>query len=683
VGENFNDALGGVDTVFSSVSYSLSPGTVSGGQGFGIENLTLTGVGNINATGNGNNNVLTGNSGNNSLSGGLGNDTLNGGNGNDTLDGGLGADKMNGGDGSDTYFVDNIGDVVGENFNDALGGVDTVFSSVSYSLSPGTVSGGQGFGIENLTLTGVGNINATGNGNNNVLTGNSGNNSLSGGLGNDTLNGGNGNDTLDGGLGADSMNGGDGSDTYFVDNIGDVVGENFNDALGGVDTVFSSVNHTLGFGIENLTLTGVGNINGTGNGNNNVITGNSGNNTLSGLAGNDTLNGGNGNDTLDGGLGADSMNGGDGSDTYSVDNVGDVVAETFNDALGGVDTVFSSVNHTLGFGIENLTLTGVGNINATGNGNNNVITGNSGNNTLSGLAGNDTLNGGNGNDTLDGGLGADSMNGGDGSDTYTVDNVGDVVAETFNDALGGVDSVFSSVNHTLGFGIENLTLTGFANINATGNGNNNVITGNSGNNSLDGGLGADSMNGGDGSDTYTVDNVGDVVAETFNDALGGVDSVFSSVNHTLGFGIENLTLTGFANINGTGNGNNNLITGNSGNNSLSGLAGNDTLIGGGGNDSLTGGSGADTLWGNQGADTFIFNQLSEGIDIIKDFQWTESDTIQISAFGFGASSLSQFSYDSSTGALFFDPIGLTGPTQFATIENKPAGFSTNLDIVIV
>jgi len=545
-GTNGNDTLNGVIDLFFDL-----PDTINGFDGNDILNALGT------------------------------NDTLNGGNGNDTLNGGAGADKMNGGDGSDTYFVDNIGDVVGENFNDALGGVDTVFSSVSYSLSPGTVSGGQGFGIENLTLTGFANINATGNGNNNVLTGNSGNNSLSGLAGNDTLNGGNGNDTLDGGLGADKMNGGDGSDTYFVDNIGDVVGENFNDALGGVDTVFSSVSYSLSPG------------------------------------------------TVSGGQ---------------------------------------------GFGIENLTLTGFANINATGNGNNNVITGNSGNNTLNG------------------GLGADTMNGGDGSDTYFVDNVGDVVAETFNDALGGVDSVFSSVNHTLGFGIENLTLTGFANINATGNGNNNVLTGNSGNNTLNGGLGADTMNGGDGSDTYFVDNVGDVVGESFNDTLGGVDTVFSSVSYSLspgtvsggqGFGIENLTLTGSANINGTGNGNNNVLTGNSGNNTLTGLAGNDTLVGGLGNDSLIGGSGIDTLFGNQGADKFIFNQLSEGIDIIKDFQWTEGDTIQISGFGFGASSLSQFSYNSFTGALFFDPAGLTGPTQFATIENKPAGFSTNLDIVIV
>ncbi|HEY9612538.1 calcium-binding protein, partial [Allocoleopsis sp.] len=208
--------------------------------------------------------IINGLDGNDILNALATNDTLNGGNGNDTLNGGAGADIMNGGDGSDTYYVDNVGDVVGEYYNDALGGVDTVFSTVSYSLSPGTVPGGQGFGIENLTLTGTGNINGTGNGNNNVIIGNSGNN------------------ILDGGAGADIMNAGDGSDTYIVDNVGAVVAESYNDVLGGVDTVFSSVSHTLGFGIENLTLTGTGNINGTGNGNNNVIIGNTGNNILDG-----------------------------------------------------------------------------------------------------------------------------------------------------------------------------------------------------------------------------------------------------------------------------------------------------------------------------------------------------------------------------------------------------------------
>ena len=133
------------------------------------------------------------------------------------------------------------------------------------------------------------------------------NDTLNGGTGNDTLNGGGGNDFLNGGTGADSMAGGTGNDTYVVDSIFDVVTEL---AGGGIDTIRSSVSRTLGANQENLTLTGIANINGTGNNLNNVITGNSGANTLSGGTGNDTLNGGSGNDRLDGGSGNDRLDGG-------------------------------------------------------------------------------------------------------------------------------------------------------------------------------------------------------------------------------------------------------------------------------------------------------------------------------------------------------------------------------------
>ena len=155
------------------------------------------------------------------------------------------------------------------------------------------------------------------------------------------------------------MNGGLGDDLYIVDNVGDVAAE----VAGGIDTVQSSVSHTLSVNLENLTLTGAAAINGTGNARANVITGNGANNVLSGLAGNDTLSGGGGNDTLNGGTGADNMNGGLGNDIYIVDNAGDVAAEV----ASGIDTVQSSVTHTLSVNLENLTLTGAAAINGTGN----------------------------------------------------------------------------------------------------------------------------------------------------------------------------------------------------------------------------------------------------------------------------------------------------------------------------
>lgn len=205
--------------------------------------------------------------------------------------------------------------------------------------------------------------------------------------------------------------------------------------------------------------------------------------------------------------------------------------------------------------------------------------------TLTGGLLNDKLVGGAGADYLDGGVGADIMAGGDGNDTYVVDNAGDVVVEAWNNGKGGVDTVLSSVSYTLGVNVENLTLTGTANINATGNVNGgNVLTGNSGNNILDGGEGADWLIGGDGDDTYIVDNIGDKVIEAWNNGKGGVDTVKASISYALGVNVEHLILTGTANIDGTGNEFGNNITGNDGNNVITGGAGNDVIDGGKGFD---------------------------------------------------------------------------------------------------
>src|SRR4029453_1012319 len=74
--------------------------------------------------------------------------------------------------------------------------------------------------VENLTLTGVLNSNATGNNLDNVLTGNSRNNVLDGKAGNDTLIGGAGDDYLRSDYGNDTYDGGIGND-YFYDIVGD------------------------------------------------------------------------------------------------------------------------------------------------------------------------------------------------------------------------------------------------------------------------------------------------------------------------------------------------------------------------------------------------------------------------------------------------------------------------------
>ncbi len=331
-----------------------------------------------------------------------------------------------------------------------------------------------------------------------------------------------------------------------------------------------------------------------------------GNDFIDGGEGDDIINAGEGDDYLRGGLGADAMTGGTGNDTYVVDDAGDTTDETGGD---GVDLVHSRISWTLGSGLENLTLGNGGAWSGTGNTGANVITGNSLANVINGLAGNDTLNGGGGNDILNGGDDDDTLNG-----------------ETQNDTLNG------------GAGAD-------------------TLNGGDHNDTLDGGLGADALNGGTGHDSYIVDDAGDVVTEA---AGAGTDTVSASISYGLTANVETLTLTGSADLNGTGNTLANTLTGNSGANTLSGgdgadilnglaggdtlngEAGNDTLDGGANDDTLSGGAGQDRLTGGTGADAFLFTTadirrtgpgfgLAADKDVILDLSFAAGDRIDLSA----------------------------------------------------
>ena len=441
----------GTDTIISSVSFDLLASAAF------VENLTLTG-GTVNGSGTDDDNTIIGSAGKNTLTGLLGNDVL--------ISGG-GADVLIGGDGDDVYYITVATTQIFENAGE---GTDTVNTTVKLTL---------GAELENLILGGTGAVAVTGNALDNEMTGNSVKNTLSGLTGNDTLSGGGGNDvllggddddtldggdgldTMNGGLGADAMAGGLGDDLYIVDDAGDTVTENGGE---GTDHVQSSVTFALtgaAAGVERLTLTGLLNINATGNALNNTLTGNAGSNTL------------------DGGAGADTMLGGAGNDFYVMDSSFDVIKDT-----GGIDTVLTDITidfpgyHYLVPGIENITLTGAGNVNARGGTGANVLTGNTGDNTLDGFTGSDTMIGGLGNDT------------------YIVDAAGDIVSEL---AAEGTDTVISTVTHTLSANVENLTLLN--NGNGTGNADNNVITGGNGANTLSGLAGNDTLIGGLGGDT--------------------------------------------------------------------------------------------------------------------------------------------------------------------------------------
>lgn len=623
-----------LDTSFGNTADSASSYVMSAIE----QNLLLTGSDAIEGHGNALDNILTGNIGNNLLDGGAGDDVL---------DGGAGADTLAGGDGSDVYVVDDAGDVVLE---DAAGsGVDEVRAKVSHVLADN---------LENLTLL-TGAINGTGNGLANILIGNTTTNRLEGGEGNDVL---------DGGIGADTLVGGNGSDSYYVDHAGDVVIEDGSDGAE-IDTVYSKITYTLGATLENLSIVS-GIVTGTGNALNNVMSSGSSADTLVGGLGNDTyivngstdkvvetstlaseidtvlasasyvlsanvenltltggadingtgntqanlIAGNSGNNTLDGAGGRDTLMGGQGADYYIVDSLDDVVLET--DSLDGArDTVSASFDYTLGNEIESLVLTGSA-LRGMGNALNNTLVGN-------GLA--NVLDSGAGDDTLSGGVGADTMIGGSGNDSYTVDNAGDVIVELADSAQ--IDSVKSSISYVLGAVLENLTLTGVAALNGTGNASDNAITGNSGANILDGGAGADTLIGGLGNDSYVVDHAGDVVIETSALATE-LDQVTSSVSYVLGSNVENLYLSGSDDLNGTGNGLANIIYGNTGKNMLIGGVGNDTLAGLAGADTMDGGAGSDTYSVDDSGD-IVIESASIGLDTVQStISYTLSDNVE-------------------------------------------------------
>ncbi|MDO5769762.1 MAG: M10 family metallopeptidase C-terminal domain-containing protein, partial [Psychrobacter sp.] len=205
--------------------------------------------------------------------------------GHDSLDGRLGADIMIGGTGDDTYHIDDIGDQVIE-----LKGsdIDTIVTSVDYSL--------KDTNVENITAVGNERIALTGNDADNIMMGNDADNTLSGGKGNDTL---------DGGAGVDTLIGGQGDDVYYIDNAADSITELW---WSGHDTVNTAVNFDLRMGsIEDAAALGCDDIALKGNWSDNTLIGNSGDNLLMGRLGDDTLIGGLGQDRLEGGWGRDTF----------------------------------------------------------------------------------------------------------------------------------------------------------------------------------------------------------------------------------------------------------------------------------------------------------------------------------------------------------------------------------------
>ncbi|MBU7581950.1 MAG: M10 family metallopeptidase C-terminal domain-containing protein [Nostoc sp. TH1S01] len=279
------------------------------------------------------------------------------------------------------------------------------------------------------------------------------------------------------------------------------------------------------------------------------------------------------------------------------------------------------------------------------------------------------------------------------------------------------DTLVSSVTTILPTNVENLTLTGTAAINGTGNAGNNILKGNSGNNIL---------TGGDGNDTYlfTANTLlgTDTIVET---TTGGIDTIElreTTLASNVNLGItttqtvnSNLKLILSANnvienaIGGksndtlTGNALNNIFSGGNGNDQLQGLAGDDTLWGGLGNDILTGGTGKDKyVFQAEGAFT-----TSLGVDYISQFEalqdkivlskntfnaitnsvgQTLTDFAVVTSNEFVNASSARIVYSQSTGSLFYNQDGNalgTGTVfEFARLGNSNITL-TSSDFILI
>ncbi len=596
LGDVAQEAVGeGTDTVITRINYTL---------GANVENLQLSGAAHI-ATGNGLDNTLTGS---------IGNDTLKGLDGNDTLDGGKGVDVMAGGLGDDVYRVDNVGDTVQELLGE---GNDTVFASVNWVA---------GANVENIKLTGTAHV-VTGNELNNSIVGGSGNDTLDGGAGDDTELGGDGNDVLISKAGIDTLAGGSGDDRYVLNggraHIEDFLGHDTVDASQSLGN--SSIDLTSGHcHVENEDSD-------LGTGGTTVLPLDvQFLQDLSGSFGDDIANVRNLIPSIVSALQAVQANSEFGSSTFVDKPISPfgapgewvyntllslttdataltnayssmVIKNGMDEPEAQIESLMQLALHSaeVGFRTDSarfVVLFTDAPFHQAGDG---------------AAAGITTPN--NGDAVMDGGgIGEDypfiaqlqaALVAANIIPIFAIANGYDAVYQNLVTQLGRGTVVTltadsSNVVAAITAGLTSATTTkiedavgGAGNDDIVGNVYDNVLTGNAGNDALNGVAGHDQLLGGLGDDTYTVDDAGSAVVEK---GAQGADLVMSSIDYTLGANVENLTLTGTGNINGTGNALANIINGNAGNNIL------------------TGGNGADTLIGNGGDDIFVVNFTATG-----------------------------------------------------------------------
>ncbi len=628
---------------------------------------------------------------------------------------------MDGGDGNDIYFVDNVGDLVAEQFTDLLGGVDEIRSSVSYSI--GDIFGSNGFAIENITLLGSGNINATGNSINNVLVGNSGANILNGLGGDDTFLGGSGNDIYDGGDGFDTIDyfslgqrvtlksqgviekaGGFGTDTIAgVERIIGALGKS--NVIDGTVAGPQTTSFNINLATNNLTVNGIPGIGSAsffienftdvrGTSNSDIVVGDGARNGFFGTDGSDSYDGLGGFDTIDyGALGT----------AVTLKSQGIIEKGPFGtDTIAGMERIIGAagqINLIDGFTggpqptsfeidldgglllVKNIPFIGdqaffIKNfVNVRGTSNDDFITGSS----VPGIQGDNTFFGSSGNDSYDGAGGIDTIDYSSLGERLTLKSQGVIEKQSGTDTIAGVERIIGSLgldnfidgtvagpqatSFNINLATNNLTVNGIPGIGSTsffiqnftnvrGTSNSDTVVGDDNFSFFFGSAGNDSYDGASGSDTADYSSLGGPVTlgafGVLNKGALGTDSLVSietiigssgsddtvdlsgalsaggftvtdtNTNLTTGLVTVNgspaplplsVTVQGFEDVIGsnfadiiTGNTADNILNGGSGDDVLNGSFGNDVLNGGSDNDVLNGSFGNDVLNGGSGND---------------------------------------------------------------------------------
>ena len=370
-------------------------------------------------------------------------------------------------------------------------------------------------------------------------------------------------DIIQGTAGADVMAGLAGDDTYYVNHSGDVVVEQ---AGGGRDTVYATVDYTLAANVEEVHVSAAG-LTVTGNGNDNVF--------HVDVAGGNVLRG----------------TGTNGTATYA-------------GSKAGATASIVSINESHAARPGSDVLVNISSV--TGSGYDDVLSGNELANTLAGGLGNDTLQGGKGNDVLTGGLGDDTyvFARGDGADAIveasadanydtiaflagvnidqlwfrqvgndlevsTIGTTDKITIRAWNAAVPNIEEFRTAAGHVMRGADVQLLVQAMANLtppplgqltlpagtaaalapalaqawhfNGPTQPTGQTFVGTAGADVINGTAGADLLQGLGGDDTYYVNHGGDFIDERGN---GGNDTVYTSVNYTVADNVEYVRLTG-------------------------------------------------------------------------------------------------------------------------------------------